>query len=74
MVVNVAEAKAKFSSLLSFVDIGSNEVIISKRDKPLAVIISYAEFLKIKKSSQKVDVHNLPNPLDKYVGLLKDEV
>ena len=74
MVINVAEAKAKFSSLLSFVDMGSDEVIISKRDKPLAVIISYATFLKMKKSTQKIDINNLPSTLDKYVGLLKDDV
>ena len=49
MVVNVADAKAKFSSLLSFVGLDDDEVIISKRDKPVAVLISYESFLKMKK-------------------------
>ena len=34
MVVNVADAKAKFSSLLSLVGMHREEVVISKRDKP----------------------------------------
>jgi prevent-host-death family protein len=74
MTVNIAEAKAKLSSLLSFVDLGASEVIISKRDKPMAVIVSYTEFLKMKKSSQKVDITKLPSTLDKYEGILQDEV
>jgi len=74
MTVNIAEAKAKLSNLLSFVDMGSSEVIISKRDKPMAVIISYTEFLKMKKSSQKVDITNLPSTLDRYEGILQNEV
>jgi prevent-host-death family protein len=74
MTVNIAEAKAKLSNLLSFVDLGSSEVIISKRDKPMAVIISYTEFLKMKKSSQKVDITNLPSTLDRYEGILQEEM
>ena len=73
MTINVAQAKAKLSSLLSFVEVDRSEVIISKRDKPIAVLLSYQEFLKLKKRTNKVDIHNLPSKIDKYVGLLKNE-
>ena len=73
MTINIAQAKAKLSSLLSFVDLDRSEVIISKRDKPIAVLVSYKEFLKLKKRTKKIDIHNLPSKVDKYVGLLKNE-
>ena len=44
--VNVAEAKSKFSNLLALVGMGKDEVVISKRDKPMAVLLSYETFLK----------------------------
>lgn len=74
MTINIAQAKAKLSSLLSFVDVDRSEVIISKRDKPIAVLVSYKEFLKLKQRTKKIDIHHLPSKLDKYIGLLKDEV
>ena len=49
MLVNVAEAKSKFSNLLALVGMGEDEIVISKRDKPMAVLISYENFLKMKK-------------------------
>jgi len=73
MTINIAEAKAKLSSLLSFVDLDRSEVVISKRDKPIAVLLSYTEFLKMKKNTTKVDIHALPTSVEKYVGLLKKE-
>ena len=77
MIVNVADAKSKFSSLLALVGLGKEEVIISKRDKPTAVLISYESFLKMKKqidttiNKQKID--SLPSSLDKYMGIVSEE-
>ena len=77
MVVNVADAKAKFSSLLSLVGLGKDEVIISKRDKPMAVLISYEVFLKMKKQINKKihkeSIDTLPSSLDKYMGIVAEE-
>ena len=77
MVVNVADAKAKFSSLLSFVGLEEDEVIISKRDKPMAVLISYESFLKMKKQTSKTvekeDIDALPSTLDKYMGIVAED-
>jgi len=77
MVVNVADAKSKFSSLLTLVGLGREEVIISKRDKPMAVLISYESFLKMKKQIntkiQKEKIDSLPSSLDKYMGIVSEE-
>ena len=77
MVVNVADAKAKFSSLLSLVGMHREEVVISKRDKPMAVLVSYETFLKMKKQIEttvdKERVEALPSSLDKYVGIVAED-
>ena len=77
MMVNVAEAKSKFSNLLALVGMGKDEVVISKRDKPMAVLLSYETFLKMKKQiDQKIDIEaleNLPSSLDKYRGIVAEE-
>ncbi|SFZ99059.1 hypothetical protein MNB_SV-5-973 [hydrothermal vent metagenome] len=77
MVVNVAEAKSKFSNLLSLVGMNNGEVVISKRDKPMAVLISYETFLKMKKQiDQKIDLDLLDkrtSSLDKYIGIVAEE-
>jgi len=77
MVVNVADAKAKFSSLLSLVGMNREEVVISKRDKPMAVLLSYETFLKMKKQIEttvdKNRLKSLPSSLDKYVGIVAEE-
>ena len=77
MVVSVADAKARFSSLLSFVDLDDDEVIISKRDKPMAVLVSYSSFLRMKKQTSKTvekeDIDALPSTLDKYRGIVVED-
>ena len=77
MVVNVADAKAKFSSLLSLVGMNREEVVISKRDKPMAVLLSYETFLKMKKqidgSIDKKKLETLSSSLDKYIGIVAEE-
>ena len=77
MLVNVAEAKSKLSNLLALVGMGEDEVVISKRDKPMAVLISYENFLKMKKQiDQKIDIEvleNLSSSLDKYRGIVSEE-
>ena len=77
MLVNVAEAKSKFSNLLALVGMGENEIVISKRDKPMAVLISYENFLKMKKQIDKqIDIDelkDLPSSLDKYRGIVSEE-
>ena len=78
MIVNVADAKAKFSNLLSLAALGKEEVIIAKRDKPTAVLISYETFLKMKKEKGIIDTskwRSLPSSLDRFIGIVsKDEV
>ena len=77
MLVNVAEAKSKFSNLLALVGMGEDEVVISKRDKPMAVLISYETFLKMKKQIDKQidmdELKDLPSSLDKYRGIVSEE-
>jgi len=77
MVVNVADAKAKFSNLLSLVGMNREEVVISKRDKPMAVLLSYETFLKMKKQIEstvdKKIVKTLPSSLDKYIGIVAED-
>jgi len=77
MLVNVVEAKSKFSNLLSLVNMGQDEVVIAKRDKPLAVLVSYETFMKMKKQiDTKINlnnINNLPSSLDKYVGIVSEE-
>jgi len=77
MLVNVAEAKSKFSNLLALVGMGEDEVVISKRDKPMAVLISYENFLKMKKQiDRQIDIdklESLPSSLDKYRGIVSEE-
>ena len=77
MMVNVAEAKSKFSNLLALVGMEKDEVIISKRDKPVAVLLSYETFLKIKKQlDRKIDIEDLeklPSSLDRYRGIVSEE-
>jgi len=77
MLVSVVEAKSKFSNLLSLVSMGRDEVVISKRDKPMAVLVSYETFLHMKKQiDAKIDlakVDNATSSLDKYVGIVAEE-
>ena len=77
MLVNVAEAKSKFSNLLALVGMSEDEIVISKRDKPMAVLISYENFLKMKKQIDKqIDIDelkDLPSSLDKYRGIVSEE-
>ncbi len=77
MLVSVADAKAKFSSLLAFVGMGKEEVIISKRNKPTAVLISYEKFLKMKKRDEAVidkkALETLSSSVDRFVGIVSKE-
>ncbi len=77
MLVNVVEAKSKLSSLLSFVGMGEDEVVIAKRDKPMAVLVSYEVFLKMKKQlNTKIDIPHIDSAtssLDKYIGIVSEE-
>ena len=77
MIVNIANAKAKFSHLISSVGINKEEVIISKRDKPMAVLLSYEAFLKMKKqigaNIDKKELDTFSSSLDKYIGIVAEE-
>ena len=77
MTINIAEAKSKFSNLLSLVGLTETEVVISKRDKPMAVLLSYETFLKMKKQLEsKIDkekIDTLPSSVDKYTGIVSEE-
>ena len=77
MIVNVAEAKSKFSQLLAVVGIEETEVVISKRDKPMAVLLSYETFLKMKKrlegKIERTEIDTLPSSLDRYRGIVDEE-
>jgi len=76
MIINVADAKSKFSSLLSIANRGKEEVIISKRDKPVAVLISYEDFLKMKKDADRdlhrTNIDTLPSALERFKGSLSE--
>ena len=76
MIVNVAEAKAKFSSLLSAARNEEEEIVISKRDKPVAVLLSYETFQKMKKALERrpniEDLDKLPSSLDRYAGIVSE--
>jgi len=56
---------------------GEDEVVIAKRDKPLAVLVSYDKFMQMKKQIEtQIDldtVNHLPSSLDKYVGIVSEE-
>ncbi len=77
MIINIAEAKAKFSSLLAAAGLGKEEIVISKRDKPVAVLLSYEVFQKMKKAVEsKVNAEQLetmPSSLDKYAGIVSED-
>ena len=77
MVVNVADAKSKFSSLLALAGLGKEEIIISKRDKPTAVLLSYDTYIKMKKRDEPaIDparLKNLPSSVDRFVGILSED-
>ena len=77
MVVNVADAKSKFSSLLILAGLGREEVIISKRNKPTAVLISYETFLKMKRRDEavidKTILNSLPSSLDQFTGIISED-
>jgi len=77
MVVNVVEAKSKLSSLLSLVGMGDNEVVIARRDKPMAVLVSYERFVKMQKqltqSVKPEEISTLPTSLDKYRGIVAED-
>ena len=77
MVINIAEAKAKFSSLLAAVGMGKEEVVISKRNKPVAVILSYDAFMKMKERLERPialqALSSTPSGVDKYAGIVSEE-
>ena len=72
MTVTVSEAKSKFSGIVSMAQFDKEEIIISKRDNPVAVLISYEKYLKqYKKSGETIstdDIKDLPSVVDKFVG------
>jgi len=77
MLVNVVEAKSKFSSLLSRVGVGKEEIIIAKRNKPVAVLIPFEEFQNMKKSARlpitREELNALPASIEQFRGILSEE-
>ena len=76
MIVNVADAKSKFSNLLSLAALGKEEVIIARRNKPTAVLVSYETFMKMKRRVAVIDkakVEALPSSLDQFVGIVSED-
>ncbi|MBI5207859.1 MAG: type II toxin-antitoxin system Phd/YefM family antitoxin [Candidatus Firestonebacteria bacterium] len=53
-IVSIAEGKKSFSHLIKDTHNKKNEVIITKRGKPMAVIIPYDEY----KQSKRIDGYN----------------
>lgn len=51
--VTVAEGKKDFSKLIKEASEGNEDVVITKRGKPMAVIVSYVEY----QHSRKLEAH-----------------
>lgn len=45
--LKVAEAKSKFSAVITDVEYKQERVLIEKRDKPAAVVIGYEDYKKL---------------------------
>jgi prevent-host-death family protein len=77
MVVNVVEAKSKFSALLSLVGMGKEEVVIAKRNKPMAVLVPFDTFQRMKENTlphiDMAAIDALPSTIDRFQGILSDE-
>ncbi len=77
MIVNVVEAKSKFSSLLSLVGMRKEEVVIAKRNKPVAVLIPFEEFQEMKQNKRlpisREELDALPASIEQFRGILSEE-
>jgi len=77
MLVNVVEAKSNFSSLLSHVGTGKEEVIIARRNKPVAVLIPFETFQEMKQGNRlpisRDELDRLPTSFEQFRGILSEE-
>lgn len=66
--VSIAEAKTNLSSLVNKAHFAHEEIVLQKHGKPVAVVIGYEDFQKLKESQpQKTDgklVYKKLNPLE----------
>jgi len=65
--VSIAEAKANFSSYIDKAHFAHEEIVVQKHGKPVAVVVDYDEFQKLKAQKAQNDsklVYQKLNPLE----------
>lgn len=53
--INTSKAKAHFSEIASRAAYGGNTYVVQKMQKPLVVVMSYEEYLKLKRGGRVFD-------------------
>jgi prevent-host-death family protein len=74
--INASKAKAHFSEIASRAAYGGNTYVVEKMQKPLVVVMSYEEYLRIKKgkaSSPLAEIKKLHRYLRKKYGPSKTD-
>jgi prevent-host-death family protein len=66
--VSIAEAKSSFSEYISRVAYAGESILITKRGKPVAGLVSYKELEKIKKIKESDGLKSLPGKWKKARG------
>lgn len=68
--VSIAQAKANLSSFVNMANFGHEEVVLQKHGKPVAVVIGYDDFQKLKNKAPKSEgklTYKKLNPLEHIV-------
>ena len=70
--VNITEGKRDFTKIIQSLEKRDKEVIITKRGKPVAVIISYEQYRSLKRLSDWVDMVKIAERIKKKGLKAKD--
>lgn len=70
MTTSVSEIKAHLSGYLSLVEMEGEEIIIRKRNKPVAVVIPFSKY-KEQNYSENKDKQNKKERLDRFIKKFK---
>jgi len=70
--INITEGKRDFTKIIQSLEKRDKEVIITKRGKPVAVIISYEQYRSLKRLSDWVDMVKIAERIKKKGLKAKD--
>jgi len=70
--VNITEGKRDFTKIIQSLEKKDKEIVVTRRGKPIAVIVSYEQFKSLKRLSDWVDMLRISEKMKKRGVKAKD--